>query len=621
MKKILSMTMILLIALSTFSIFASQVRASFDENLTYENLLGDMQPSWRADGTRIVYVAYADSWVRRIWVMNNDGTNKIQLTTGSVVDTHPTFSPDGTKIAFQRHGFRGDRFDLMIMDADGSNVQRITYGGIPGKIEGSYEAPRWSEDGTKLVFHYNEGTTGGSSAGWWVCTINVDGTGVDVLGRGMDPKFGYGDAKILYSTDPFYEDGHCIALMNADGTGNQILTTGPSDRLPHMSIITNRILFNRNGDLYVMNEDGTNLIPVTSDGTNSFAEWSPDGKYIAYGSNKAGNGDIWKMEAPEPARTIEFSGYEWIVKSSDTPVGPGANYFSDSTENVWVDENDQLHLKITRRDDKWHCAEVYTKKSFGYGKYIFYVASRVDLLDPNVVLGLFTYDYADEPNHREIDIEFSRWGDETNDNSQYVVHPFTEPDNIERFNMELSGDKTSHSFNWLSDSIFFQSLIGHHFSPPNQSDIIRSWPYPGDDNPLPGNEKVHINLRLYDTDKDGFGDPPSDEQEVEVIIKKFVRLPPTEDTEDYIEYVDETIEDLPDEAFDRPEEDVPDSKNDFSDLFEDALENIEEGNYEGAIEKLNRIKQKACEEMIDSTERDELLSMVEDLVAYLETLL
>ncbi len=45
-------------------------------------------------------------------------------------------------------------------------------------------------------------------------------------------------------------------------------------------------------------------------------------------------------------RTIVFSGYEWIVKSSETAkAGPGPNYWLD--ENVWVDENGWLHLKIT----------------------------------------------------------------------------------------------------------------------------------------------------------------------------------------------------------------------------------------------------------------------------------
>lgn len=41
---------------------------------------------------------------------------------------------------------------------------------------------------------------------------------------------------------------------------------------------------------------------------------------------------------PEGPKILLFSGYEWLVKSSVITVGPGPNYFSDSDENVWVDD-------------------------------------------------------------------------------------------------------------------------------------------------------------------------------------------------------------------------------------------------------------------------------------------
>ncbi len=268
---------------------------------------------------------------------------------------------------------------------------------------------------------------------------------------------------------------------------------------------------------------------------------------IAYGRNddilivgKPDNDGLTKIGVYRPStqefifnhdllvRTIEFSGYEWMVKFSNTPVGPGQNYFSGSEENVWVDEQGQLHLKITERDGKWECAEVYTTESLGYGEYTFYVASRVDQLDKNVVAGLFTWDDVPEYNHREIDIEFSRWGDENNDNLLYTVQSGVlpnPPENYDSFNMALNGDFSTHSFVWESNRISFQSLHGHYDSPPDPMYIINSWNYFGDDNPIPGNEKVHINLWLIDTNGDGIGDPPSDGQEAEIIIKGFEYVP------------------------------------------------------------------------------------------------
>src|SRR5436305_806293 len=64
-------------------------------------------------------------------------------------------------------------------------------------------------------------------------------------------------------------------------------------------------------------------------------------------------------------RTISFSGYTWAVKASTGRVGPGPNYFSDSTNNVWVDTQGRLHLKITKVGGRWNCAEVINQQSLG----------------------------------------------------------------------------------------------------------------------------------------------------------------------------------------------------------------------------------------------------------------
>ena len=227
-----------------------------------------------------------------------------------------------------------------------------------------------------------------------------------------------------------------------------------------------------------------------------------------------------EVERPAILRTITFSGYDWKVKSCETPAGPGPNYFSDREEDVWVDEAGQLHLKITKRNGWWYCTEAFTEASLGYGKYIFYVAGRVDQLDKNIVLGLFTWDEtASEYNYREIDIEFSRWGEETNDNAQYVVQPWDRPGNMKRFNIEVDDEYTTHIFNWTPDSIFFQSLHGHYPSAPAEDYIIESWTYTGNDIPPAGKENVRINLWLYK------GNPPTDAEEAEIVIKAFQFIP------------------------------------------------------------------------------------------------
>ena len=172
---------------------------------------------------------------------------------------------------------------------------------------------------------------------------------------------------------------------------------------------------------------------------------------------------------PVCGRTLSFSGATWTVKTSTRKAGPGPNYFSDSDRNVSVDGQGRLHLWITHNKDRWDCAEVIHTASLGYGTYRFYLDSPVDKLDPNVVLGLFTWN--DEPAyaHREIDIELSRWSKLDNLNAQYVVQPFTSAEHRVRFSQPPGLDHTTHQFCWHADSIFFQSLLLRHPIPRRSS--------------------------------------------------------------------------------------------------------------------------------------------------------
>ena len=227
---------------------------------------------------------------------------------------------------------------------------------------------------------------------------------------------------------------------------------------------------------------------------------------------------------PVHSKTVQFCGYEWHVRSGRG--GPGPNAWAES--NVWLDDSGALHLRISKHDGQWSCAEVTMGKRLGFGRYQFQITGAVDRLDDNVVLGLFNYptrDVGADATH-EIDIEFARWGAAKNPIGNYVVWPVdkTLKQKSSSFGFTLNSSESTHRFDWNSTRIVFQSLHGHRsddeqefnrwtFSPEDASRRISQQPMP-----------VHINLWLFK------GLPPKNDQPVEVVMHGFSFTPETPHT-------------------------------------------------------------------------------------------
>ena len=200
------------------------------------------------------------------------------------------------------------------------------------------------------------------------------------------------------------------------------------------------------------------------------------------------------------------------MESSRSQAGPGPNYFSASTENVWVDTSGRLHLRITLRNGRWNCAEIIGADSFGYGTYTFRIGSPVDALDPNVVLGLFTWSDKAAYAHREVDVEFARWGNPTDPtNAQYVVQPYDAADHLHRLTQPAGASPTVHDFRWMPGRLDFSSYDLTGWS--------HAWSHAGSDVPKPGGENVRLNLWLFG------GAAPTNGREVEVVIDSFTFAP------------------------------------------------------------------------------------------------
>ncbi|SFW62445.1 hypothetical protein SAMN02927921_02777 [Sinomicrobium oceani] len=212
--------------------------------------------------------------------------------------------------------------------------------------------------------------------------------------------------------------------------------------------------------------------------------------------------------------TIQFSGYYWNVKHAEQPTGPMNNYWD--SDNVWVDEEGKLHLKIRRgTDGRWTCAEVSSVSSFGYGTYVWQVEGRVDQLDKNIVFGLFDYRDWQYDGYDEVDIEFARWGNDQWHNFNYTVYP-EYPSGQSRVSytneLSLNGSYTTYRFTRSNQYVAFSGFHGHTEASRN---AFFQWQTPsGFDVPQVA-MPVHMNLWLFDALA------PSDTAEVELVIKSF----------------------------------------------------------------------------------------------------
>lgn len=98
-------------------------------------------PTYSPDGTKIAFENRADGCCD-IGVMNANGTSPVTITSGpsgNAGDQDPSWSPDGSKIAFKRSD------QIWTVSADGSGAIQLTTG-----TAASY--PTWSPDGTKVAF-------------------------------------------------------------------------------------------------------------------------------------------------------------------------------------------------------------------------------------------------------------------------------------------------------------------------------------------------------------------------------------------------------------------------------------------------------------------------------------
>jgi TolB protein len=154
-----------------------------------------IHPIWSGDGRKIIYCADDDLHPPKkneaaIYAIDLETRQTATLISGGT-NTYPSWSPDGTKIAFRR--MLGEmNSEVFVADADGSHQQNLSnHPAFDGW-------PAWSPDGKQIAFSSNR------RSNYQIFIMNADGSNVRLLanteGRGIEPRWA-ADGKMIYFTD------------------------------------------------------------------------------------------------------------------------------------------------------------------------------------------------------------------------------------------------------------------------------------------------------------------------------------------------------------------------------------------------------------------------------------
>ena len=304
-------------------------------------------PVWSPDGAQLAFATENVQVTPRnwegpseLWIVDVDTGEPQRI--GETVGVQPSWSPAGTRIAFVNRATTPRQMDIWTITPGGDDPVAVT------RDAAADWSPVWSRDGTYLYFASDRG---GSMNLWRVSMEQESGrptgepeaitTPAPFLGH---PSVSADGTRIAYSSLLFTQNIQKITLdpTTATVTGEPTWITSGSRQWssPDVTRDGQRLVFysrvQPEGNLYVMDADGTGLRQLTGDDAiDRVARWSPDGEWIVTFSNRSGQLQLWKIR-PDGSDLQQLTDAEGVAITAWSPDGSRIAVTSVAGGKVYV---------------------------------------------------------------------------------------------------------------------------------------------------------------------------------------------------------------------------------------------------------------------------------------------